>query len=413
MKLLILTQYFPPEMGAPQARLYELAKRLVARGHLVTVLTAMPSYPTGRVFKGYRWRLRTSEQMEGMRVIRTCIWPSNSSRTLPRLLSYLSFVVSSMVLGIWGLRRHDVVLFESPPLFLVPAGLFIGRRMHARTIMNVSDIWPDIIVRMGHTTRGLGLKLMYWLESYGYRHSDVVALTNPGAAEQVRERFPAVAVTVISNGVDTDLFRPELRNEEMRAAFGAKPDDCLVGYCGLHGLAQGLEAVVDAAELLRDRGDIKFIMIGNGPTKALLVARADKKGLTNIQFHDRRPKHEMPTILASCDASLIPLLTRLPGTMPSKVYEALSAAVVPVVAKGCEGDTLVSQFDAGLTFEPLSGVELAGALRNLADDPELARRIRRNAWQLSKRFDRDIIAERTEEVLLAVAEGRPPPQVAW
>ncbi|MEI7837581.1 MAG: glycosyltransferase WbuB, partial [Planctomycetota bacterium] len=101
MRLLIFTQYYPPEMGAPQARLFELATRLRRKGHQVTVLTAMPNYPTGKVFNGYRWRLRQSEVIDGIRIVRTCIWPSKSSRTLPRLLSYMSFVFSSLLLGVW------------------------------------------------------------------------------------------------------------------------------------------------------------------------------------------------------------------------------------------------------------------------------------------------------------------------
>lgn len=413
MKLLILTQYFPPEMGAPQARLYELAKRLHDRGHQISVLTAMPNYPTGKVFDGYRHKIYLQEDMDGIRVIRTWIYPSKSSRTLPRLLSYLSFVFSSIFLGIWGLGKQDVVLFESPPLFLVPAGLIIGRATGARIIMNVSDIWPDIIVRMGHTTGGPFLKAMYWLEKFGYEHSDVVALTNPGAARQINERFAHVRTTVISNGVDTNLFRPDLRSDEVRASLGAGPDDFLVLYCGLHGLAQGLEVVIGAAERLKNHPEIKFVLIGDGPTKESLVAQARMKKLNNLRFLDRRPKKEIPAILASCDVSLVPLVTRLPGTMPSKVYEAFAAGTPPVVAKGSEGATLVSQFNAGRTFEPMNDKELAEVILSLAKNPSELKEIRTNCLKLAKRFDRDTIAQRTEEILIAVAKRQPLPEVAW
>lgn len=413
MKLLILTQYFPPEMGAPQARLYELAKRLQGKGHQITVLTAMPNYPTGKVFEGYRWKLRKTEDMDGIRVIRTCLYPSKSSRTLPRLLSYMSFVISSVLFGAWGLGRQDVVLFESPPLFLVPSGLLIGSLTRGKVIMNCSDIWPDIIVRMGHATGGLSLKMMFWLESYGYRHSDVVALTNPGAAKQIQDRFPGLAVTVISNGVDTKLFDPAKRSEAMRAKLGAAPGQFLAGYCGLHGLAQGLEVIVAAAQRLRDRKDIRIIMVGNGPVKDDLVRAAKEKGLENIAFFDPVPKKEMPEILASCDASLVPLLSRLPGTMPSKVYEALAAGTPPIVAKGCEAEPLVDQFQAGKTYEPLDGEQMANAILELADHPDQMAKIRANCLELSKRFDRDVIAERTAAVLDAVHRGEPLPDVAW
>jgi colanic acid biosynthesis glycosyl transferase WcaI len=413
MRLLIITQYFPPEMGAPQARLYELATRLRDKGHAVTILTAMPNYPTGRVFPGYRRKLRTEELMDGLRVVRTWIWPSKSSRTLPRLLSYLSFVVSSMALGVWGLGRQDVVLFESPPLFLVPSGLLIGRITGGRIVMNVSDIWPDIIVRMGHTTGGPFLKAMFWLERFGYEHSDVVALTNPGAMGQVKQRFPRVATTVISNGVDTKFFRPDLRSRTVRAELGAGSDDLLVGYCGLHGLAQGLEVALGAAERLRDRPDVKFILVGDGPTKSKLVAMAGEKRLENLTFFDRRPKRDVPAILASCDASLVPLVARLPGTMPSKVYEALAAGTPPIVAKGCEGEALVSKFDAGLAFEPMDAEELAGQVRFLADHPQRLRKMRDNGVRLAKRFERDAIADRTEAILRAVGDRSRLPDVSW
>ena len=141
------------------------------------------------------------------------------------------------------------------------------------------------------------------------------------------------------------------------------------------------------------------------------MARA--KDLPNLTFYSHRPKKEMPALLASCDASLVPLLSRLPGTMPSKVYEALSAATVPLVAKGCEGDTLVSQFDAGKTFEPMDAAELAAAIRDLADHPGDVRRIRENCLQLAKRFDRNVIAERTNAILEALADGKPLPEVSW
>ena len=312
MKLLVITQYFPPEMGAPQARLYELARRLKGMGHEITVLTAMPNYPTGSIFDGYRGKVRKTETLDGMKVVRTCLYPSKSSRTLPRLLSYLSFGISSALFGVWGLGKQDVVLIESPPLFLVPFALFVSKVVRGKAVMMVSDIWPDIIIRMGHASESsASVKAMFRLEKYAYKHSYAVALTNPGAADQIRQRFPDIKnVTVISNGVDTAMFSPQLRNDDIRSGLGAAGDDFLVGYCGLHGLAQGLEVILDAAALLKDRSNIKIIMIGDGPTKDELVRKADELDLDNLTFYDRRPKTEMPGILASLDASLIPLLAR-------------------------------------------------------------------------------------------------------
>jgi len=415
MRLLFITQYFPPEMGAPQARLYELAKRLKGMGHEITVLTAMPNYPTGRIFDGYRGKVRKTETLDGMKVVRTCLYPSKSSRTLPRLLSYLSFGISSALLGPWSLGKQDVVLIESPPLFIMPFALFISKLVRGKAVMMVSDIWPDIIIRMGHASESsASVKAMLWLEKYSYKHSYAVALTNPGAADQIRGRFPDIKnVTVISNGVDTTMFSPELRNDDIRAQFNVAPGDFLAGYCGLHGMAQGLEVILEAAAKLKDRPDIKFIMIGDGPTKDRLVKKANELKLQNLTFYDRRPKNEMPGILASLDASLIPLLARFPGTMPSKVYEALASGAIPIVAKGCEGDPLVTQYNAGMTYEPGDPDEMAEAIRNIADSGNFRNQTRNNGIELSKRFDRAKIAERTNKVLIAVADGIPLPDVSW
>jgi glycosyltransferase involved in cell wall biosynthesis len=415
MKVLIVTQYFPPEMGAPQARLHELGTRLKAMGHEITVLTALPNYPTGRIFEGYRWRVKVKEVINGMKVVRTCLYPSKSGKTLPRLLSYLSFGFSSVLPGVWGISRQDVVLIESPPLFLVPFALLISRIVRGKAVMMVSDIWPDIIVRMGHASeKSLSVKAMLWLERLAYNHSYAVALTNPGAVKQIRERFAHLKnITVISNGVDTKMFSPEFRNEEVRCKYGAGPDDFLVGYCGLHGLAQGLEVILHAATKLRDRSDIKLIMIGDGPTKEELVRKSRELNLTNLRFCDRRSKSEMPELLASLDASLVPLSARFPGTMPSKVYEALASGTPPIVAKGCEAETLVVEFEVGQCYEPGDANEMADAILYLAEDRPRLQKIRENCIKLSKRFDRDIIAERTENILTTVHEGRQLPEVAW
>jgi glycosyltransferase involved in cell wall biosynthesis len=209
------------------------------------------------------------------------------------------------------------------------------------------------------------------------------------------------------------MFCPQRRSDEMRRQLGAGPHFFLAGYCGLLGLAQGLEVLVAAAERLRDRPEIKLIVVGDGPVREKLRALAREKDVPNLTFLDRRPKSEMPALLASCDVSIVPLSVRLPGTMPSKVYEALAAGTPPLVAKGCEAERLVEEFNAGRAFEPMDGQELADAIRWLADHPEQLERMRANCRQLAQRFSRDVIARRTEGVLRAVASGEALPAVEW
>jgi colanic acid biosynthesis glycosyl transferase WcaI len=413
MRILILTQYYPPEMGAPQARLHELATRLNRKGHSVSVLTGMPNYPTGKIFSGYRRKFRCRERFDGIDVTRVCLYPSNSSRILPRLLCYFSFSISCVLLGIWGVGRQDIILVESPPLFLAPVGWLISRLTQSKAILMVSDIWPDIIVRMKHIKEGLSLRSLSALEKWAYIQYDVVALTNPGAVTQVNERFPKVKTTVISNGVDTKFFRPDLRSEEIRRKLGAGPGTFLVAYCGLHGLAQGLDAVVEAAGYLSGNDDIHFAMVGDGPEKNALIRKAKGENLHNLFFFDRHDKKDMPGILASCDALLVPLVVRLPGTMPSKIYEAMASGTPPIVSAGCEGDFLVTKYQAGSVFPPLDGKSLAQIVEKMAGDPQLCQAYRQKCLEIAVRFDRDAIAERTECILEAIYSNQELPKVPW
>lgn len=413
MRIGILTQYFPPEMGAPQARLHELAVRLKAKGHAITIITAMPNYPTGRVFDQYRGRILALEKMDGMRIIRTAVCPSKSTNLMTRLASYMSFVVTSFLLGMWLVGKQDLLIVESPPLFLGLSGWPMARIARAKLVFMVSDIWPDVAVRMGDMISRRQARLLERLESLIYRRCNCVALTNPGAVEQVRSRFPDVPCGVISNGVDTKFFRPELRSEHIRREFGIQPGEFAVGYCGLHGIFQGLEVVIEAAKRLQDHPHVRIVMVGEGPTKMDLISRAQAAGLKNIAFYPQQPKSRMPAILASMDASLIPLAASLPGTMPSKVYEALAAGVPMVVTAGCEAEQLVRRYHVGRLFPPGDADALAGAIRDLADNPSVREEISRNALQLAPRFDRSVIADRTERLLLAIQRNEPLPEVTW
>lgn len=410
MRIVIYSQYFPPETGAPQARLYELAIRLKRHGHELVVLTAMPNYPDGVIFPGYKWRLLRVELLDGIKVIRTALFPSRSARAMPRLLSYMSFSFISLILGGWRVGRSDLLLFESPPLFLAPSALLLGKLIGARTIMSVSDIWPDILVRMGSLSPGIALQTMLWLERFSYRHSDVVAVTNPGAAAQLQERFPQIDTAVISNGVDTQLFRPELRKQSIRNQFGINDGETWVMYCGLLGVAQGLDTVVRAAHILQPRTDIRLVIIGDGPEREKIRDLIAELDTTNVELCGRRPKSDIPAILASADIGLVPLATRLPGTMPSKIYETLAAGLPVVVARGCEGETLVEQNDVGRGYEPADAIDLAKSIEFVCDNTLKYKDIRSRCRKLSKRFSRDLIARQTEEIFRAVVTRAPLPK---
>ena len=405
MKIVVLTQNFPPEVGATAARLQRMTRSLAERGHQVTVITAMPNYPTGRVFDGYRGKVRSVEEADGVRVVRTWSFPSKSSNSLLRLISYASFALSSLLLGIRGLGRQDIVLFDTPPLPLVPTGLVMGRVTGARVVMNVSDIWPEMAMRLGHGVGRLSMWALKRLERLGYEKSDIVTTTTGAARERISRRFPHVRTAVISNGADLKMFDPSLRSQEVRDSLYVKPEDFLVCYIGLHGMFQGLEVVLEGAEKMRENRAIKFVMIGDGPRKEALKKLARHKDLDNLQFLDLVDSERIPSILASCDAALVPLAAEFPSTMPSKVYETLASGVPVVISTGCEGARVVEQGKAGLTFRPGNAMELAEALAYLEANKEETALMRKKCRELACHFDYDRIAEQTESFLLAIADG--------
>ena len=408
MRVTIVTQFFPPETGAAATRLFQLGKRLAAAGHQVQVLCPLPNYLRGEVFEDYRGRLRVVEQVAGMRVVRTWIYKTDTPRlpqSLRRWLRRVSFVASSLLLGAWSLGRQDVVLFNTPPLSIVPAGLGTGWLTRARTVMYVADMHPDIMLRLGFTLSRSRLRSERRWQRLGYERSDLVLTTTPSTMDEITRRFPHVSAAVLPNGADTDLFRPSLRRQSARAALGAGADDFLVGYFGLHEAEQGLEAVVDAAALA-DGSGMRFVMAGEGKAKAALAERARRLGIGNIRFLDVLPRSEVAAVLASCDAGLAPLACELPGTMPSKVWETLACGVPLVVSDGSDAADLVRANGVGRVFRPGDGGDLARVLADLAARPRERERIRRNCLDLARRFDRAEVATRAETIFRGLLENR-------
>lgn len=390
MHLAILTQYYPPEIGAPQRRLSELAQRIQARGHRVTVLTAMPNYPTGKIHRGYKGLLRW-ELLDKIEVVRTFIYPTQKASFLHRLTNYFSFVLSSLLLGTFALDKPDYLLVESPPLFLGISALWLSKIKGARLIFNVSDLWPESAARLGLLSKtSLAYRISQKLEALCYQRAWLITGQSHSILGDIQKRFPDRHTYHLSNGVDTAKFGKEQRTLEARSRL-SDSEKLVVFYAGLHGLAQGLDQIIEAARALKTEPRIQFVLMGDGPEKNSLIEQANL--LPNISFLDPRPGNEIPAFLASADIVLVPLKMYIPGAVPSKLYEAMaSGRPVITVATGEPAD-IVEQHNTGIAVAPGDITSLVEAVKRLAVDADLRAELGLRGRSAAERyFNRDTIA---------------------
>jgi len=387
-RFLIHTQYYPPEIGAPQARLSELAQGLSQKGFRVTVLTAMPNYPKGKIFSGYGGLVKV-EYNHSIRIIRSFIVPTQKANLIPRLCNYFSFVFSSLIVGLFMVRKVDFILTESPPLFLGFSGYLLSRFKKAKWIFNVSDLWPESAVRLGIVKNGFFLWLSRKLEAFCYQKACFVTVQSKSILADISKRFPKVQTYHLSNGVDKGKFSKQYYSKSIRKKMGAD-DETIFLYGGLHGLAQGIEQIIFAAQKI----DVKarFIFVGDGPEKENLTRLAKKLALRNVSFWNSVPKDEMPSLIASADVCVIPLKIYLPGAVPSKIYEAMaSSKPILLIAEG-EAVSIIKKNKAGIVVSPGDIERIIDSIEILATNKALCEELGSNGKKVVEElYDRQKI----------------------
>lgn len=397
MKLLILTQYFPPEVGAPQNRLFELAIRLNHLGVDITVLTAMPNYPQMAIHKEYRNKKYVFEKMDGLKVHRCSIFVSQNKSIVNRLRNYFSFVISSARTGRKKLGDFDFLLCESPPLFLGYSAMYLARKKSAKLIFNVSDLWPESAEKLGVVTNKWLLKMAYNLEAKLYKKSVLVTGQTQGICKNINVRFQTIKTYWLPNGVDLNFYDPEkTKVSNWRQKYNFNTDDFIFMYAGIIGIAQGLETVLNAAKQFLNRPNIKFVLMGSGPEKTHLLNLKQNMDLTNLVFIEPVTKSEMPSILKTVDAAIIPLrkLDLFKGAIPSKVFENL-AMEIPILL-GVDGEArnlFIDKGNCGLYFEPENETQLISSINELISDKDKAKRLGENGRKfVNEHFNRENIA---------------------
>jgi glycosyltransferase involved in cell wall biosynthesis len=405
-RILIVTHYFPPEAGAPQARLSALAATWASGGDSVTVLTGMPNYPNGVLPAEYRHAFRRREQLDGYRVVRTWLYATPNEGVIPKTLSHLSFMISSVLLGGRACGRADTVLVSSPTFFSIGSAWLLARLKRASLVVEVRDLWPAIFVELGVMTSRRIIGVLERLELAAYGAADQVVVVSDGFRANLMARgVPADKVHTIRNGVTPQRFRSvltESARQEARERLGAQPGDCLVLYAGTHGRSQALPRVADAAALLGSE-PIRFAFVGEGADKAKLKERVSELGLDNVTLAPAVPPGEVPDLLAAADVCLVSLrdVPLFAKTIPSKMFEYLAAGKAVVGAVTGEAAQILREAGA-VVVPPEDADALADAVGALAADPARRSAMGQQGRAYVKRFfDRAELAREYRKILEA------------
>jgi glycosyltransferase involved in cell wall biosynthesis len=406
MKILYVSQYFPPEMGAPAARAAELSRHWAAMGHDVAVLTGFPNHPTGVIPPEYRKQFRKGvvhEEVGGIHVSRTLLLPFPNRKAYERMLNYSSFCVSAAMTGMF-LRRPDVVIATSPQLLVGLSGWWIARRKRVPFVFEVRDLWPESLAAVGMGSANSSLhRTLGKIAGFLYRHSERIVVVTPAFEAHLVKHWnvPREKISVIENGVETDLFAPQSATE-LRRELGLD-EKFVVSYIGTMGMAHGLETILTAAAQLRDTNpEIAFLLLGEGADKDRIVELARQRNLNNVRFVDQQPREKIPAYICASDACLVLLKkTDLFKTViPTKMLEFMSCERPVILGVDGQARSILEEAGGGLVIEPENSAALVNAVRSLADNRQLVHKLGQAGREhMLRKFSRRHTAERYISVL--------------
>ena len=399
MHILLIHQAFASLDEPGGTRHHELARHLVRRGHTVTIIASPISYLTGAA-RGEKipWLSRQVDaepELGGrLSILRSYTYPALHRSFVHRIFSFLSFMVSSFIAGL-GVKNVDLVWGTSPPIFQGVTAWALARLKRARFVFEVRDLWPAFAIAVGVLQNRLLIGASEWLEKFLYRHADLLVVNSPGFSAHVSGRG-ARQVALIPNGADASMFHPAARGEDFRRAHGLEGKFVAL-YAGAHGLSNDLGVVLQAAALLKDRPDIRFVLLGDGKDKPKLQAQAAALTLDNLVFVPPLPKEGMGEALAAADAciAILKSVEMYKTVYPNKVFDYMAAGRPVVLAIDGVIRELLEEAQGGLFVTPGDPQAMAEAVRWLADHPQEGREMGLNARRhIEAHFDRALLAGR-------------------
>jgi hypothetical protein len=405
MRILFITDNFPPEVNAPAARTYEHCRQWAAQGHHVVVLTCAPNFPHGKVYAGYRNILYQKEVMDGITVVRLWSYMTANRGYTKRILDYLSFAAGAFFFGLFC--RADVIIATSPQFFTTWSACGLSMIKRTPWIFELRDLWPESIKTVGAMKDNLALDFLEKVEMLLYRRSDAVVALTPAFKTRITARgISNSKVFVVPNGANLELFQPASKDSRLIKELNLEGKFC-IGYIGTHGMAHNLEFIVSALDKITEER-IHFLFIGDGARKKDVVRRAKEKGLKNVTFLDPVPRAAVPRYLSVVDASLVPLKKSdtFKTVIPSKIFESASMSKPIILGVDGQAREIVDQYQAGIFYEPENESAFLQAVHTIFSDQILYSRLQKGCLKLASDYDRKKLGGLMLGVIETIAAGK-------
>lgn len=407
MKILFLTENFPPENNAAATRVFERACYWVNWGHDVTIITCAPNFPQGKLYPNYKNSWHQVEMISGMRVVRVKTFIAPNKGTILRSLDFLSFLITGVGAGLFQ-NKPDLIVATSPQFFAAVAGWTLGVMRRLPFVFELGDLWPASIAAVGAMRKEFLLRIMEKVELYLYRESAaVVALTNAFKNDLTKRGIDGDKIAVVMNGIDLPRYEPRPQDIDLATEWDLN-GYFVIGYVGTHGMAHGLRNVLNAAGLLQDIPELRFLLVGAGAEREQLFEEARNRRLNNIVFLPPQPKEKMPAVWSLCNVALIHLKNSpiFADVIPSKIFEAMGMGL-PLLLAAPEGEAsrIIATDKAGIWVPAENPEALAEAALTMMKDKETLKSYSRCSLRAAPLHSREHQARLMINVLEKVMRG--------
>lgn len=393
MKILFITDNFPPEVNAPASRTFDHCKRWVEKGVNVTVITCAPNFPQGKVYEGYKNKIYQSEDINGIKVIRVWSYISANEGFIKRIIDYTSFAFMAFWVGLF--KPCDIVIATSPQFFTTFTGYALSKIKRRPWVFELRDLWPESIITVGAMQKSKSIELFEKIEHFMYRSADmIIPVTNAFKSHLIKRHISEKKIHVVTNGVDATLFPVKNKNTELLNRLGLK-NKFIIGYIGTHGMAHSLDFIINSISKINDP-DVHFLFVGDGAMKNPILDQSKKLNLQNVSFLPPVAKSEVSEYVAISDAVLVPLKKSdtFKTVIPSKIFE--SAAMQKPMLLGVNGQAreIMEKYNAGVYFEPENEASFLKAVKTIKKDVDLYKQLQLGGKNLAMDYDRNALADK-------------------